>query len=58
MEYLEHRIAREEAERERKYQEDIGAIGRMFDNHWTFCAIMAVLPPLGFLIGLGIGNLL
>jgi hypothetical protein len=58
MEYLEHIIAREEAERERKYREDIGTIGMLFDNELYFCLVFVVINLLGFLIGFGVGSLL
>jgi pheromone shutdown protein TraB len=55
MEYLEHRIAREDAERERKYLEEIGSFGQLFDNPLYYVITLFIMSMLGMLIGLFIG---
>ena len=58
MEYLEHRIAREDAERERKFLEEIGWLGRIIDDNVSYVIFLFLVNSIGCLIGLGIGLML
>jgi hypothetical protein len=55
--YLEQRLEIEDAERERKFLEEIGPVGRLVDNHWLYLLILffvtfPVSAGIGFLIGM------
>lgn len=56
--WLHQKIEIEDRERERKYLESIGPIGRIFDSHWQFVLLLCLVWPIGFGIGLVIGLLL
>lgn len=56
--YFHEQIDIEEAERERKYLDSIGMIGRAIDNHWHYLLLLCFICGVGFCIGLGIGLLL
>jgi hypothetical protein len=56
--YLEQRLQIEDAERERKFLDSIGPIGRIADNDVKFCVIMLLLLPIAFGIGLLIAGLI
>ena len=57
-EYLHERMDREDREREERYLENLGVIGRLFDNHLYFCIVFAILALGGFNIGFLIGMML
>ena len=56
--YFWANIEREDREREQRWLESIGPMGRLIDNHWTFMLLFALEFPICFAIGLGIGWLL
>lgn len=58
MKYLWDIIREEDEARERKYLEDIGVIGRLFDNELTFPFVLLGLCGVGFVIGFMIGMIL
>jgi hypothetical protein len=48
-------LEQEERERERRYQESLGPLGRLIDNHWTYMLLLIVILPVCMGIGLLIG---
>jgi hypothetical protein len=61
MKYVDHfrlNMEREDREREQRFLESIGPIGRLADNNLYFCLTMGILMLLGFNIGFLIGFLL
>ena len=56
--YLEQRLEIEDRERERKFLESLGPVGRLFENNLYFCIVFFILIFAGFNIGFLIGMML
>ena len=45
----------EERAREQRRLEELGPVGRIIDNHWTYVLLLCIIVPICFGIGLLIG---